>query len=54
MKYVDDILYLLGWVSIIAVGFSYDIRIGGIVLGIGFFITSWIFARYKSQQGRNK
>lgn len=47
MKYIDDILYLLGWVCVIAVSFSYDLQIGGAVLGAGCFITSWIFARYK-------
>ena len=55
MKYIDDILYLLGWLCVVVVGFSYAPQIGGISLGAGCFITSWIFARFKSgRHGDNK
>lgn len=52
MKYIDDILYLLGWLCLIAVSFGYDWQAGGIVLGVGCFVTSWMFARYKRHNDR--
>lgn len=49
MKYLDDILYLLGWLCVVTVGFSYAPQIGGISLGACLFITSWIFANFKGK-----
>ena len=49
MKYIDDILYLLGWLCVVVVGFSYAPQVGGISLGACCFITSWIFARFKGK-----
>ena len=54
MKYIDDILYVLGWLCFVAVAFSYDLQLGGGVLGAGCFVTSWIFARYKARHGDRK
>lgn len=50
MKYIDDILYLLGWVCVIAVTSSIDVRAGGYALGAAFFLTSYIFARYRGRR----
>ena len=51
MKYIDDILYLLGWICVIVTAFTYDLQLGGVVMGIGCFVTSWIFAKYGARHG---
>lgn len=45
MKYIDDVLYLLGWVCLIVCGFSYEWRIGLIVMAAAFWATSILWAR---------
>ena len=54
MKYIDDILYLFGWLCMIAAGFIFAVEIGIIVSGIAFFVTSWIVAKYKARHGSEK
>lgn len=45
MKYIDDVLYLLGWVCLIVCGFSFAWRLGLIVLAAAFWVTSIIWSR---------
>lgn len=45
MKYIDDILYLAGWLFMIGVAFSYDWRAGLISMGAGCWVTAVIIAK---------
>ena len=54
MKYIDDILYLIGWICVIVTAFTYDLQLGGVVMGSGCFVTSWIFAKYRARHGDRK
>ena len=45
MKYIDDILYLAGWIFMIAVAFSFDWRAGLIAMSAGCWVTAVIIAK---------
>ena len=45
MRYIDDILYLLGWICLIVCAFSFEWRLGLIVLAVAFWSTAIVWAR---------
>ena len=45
MRYMDDILYLLGWVCLIVCAFSFGWQLGLIVLAAAFWTTAIVWAR---------
>nr|DAW39326.1 MAG TPA: Protein of unknown function (DUF1056) [Caudoviricetes sp.] len=46
MRYTDDILYILGAISVTAAGFLISIPLGLVILGAAFLVSSYIIARY--------
>lgn len=51
MQYLDDIMYLLGWVCMIIFGFSCGWQYGFLILAMCFFATAVIFARGRPHGG---
>lgn len=47
MKWIDDILYVLGWVCAVVVTMSIDWRLGVMILSAACFLTAFIIARYR-------
>ena len=45
MRYIDDILYLLGWVCLIVCAVSFGWQFGLIVLAAAFWATAIVWAR---------
>ena len=45
MRYIDDVLYLLGWVCLIVCAFSFGWQIGLIGCAAAFWTTAVIWAQ---------
>lgn len=45
MRYIDDVLYLLGWLCLIVCAFSFGWRLGMVVLAAAFWVTAIIWAK---------
>lgn len=45
MRYIDDILYLIGWICLIVCAFSFGWQIGLIVCAAFCWVTAFVWAR---------
>lgn len=46
MRYTDDILYILGAISVTVAGFIVSVPLGLVILGTALLVSSYIIARY--------
>ena len=51
MRFIDDILYLAGWVCVIASCIGVDWRLGAFVAGAAMELTAFIIARWGGGKG---
>ena len=51
LRFIDDVLYVAGWMCIIAACIGVDWRLGALVGGAALEITAFIFAKWRGGKG---